>query len=126
LGQLFRAGYMDSSTGFHESQFQDAEIRTRFTGISGCPAGRAVYGDSGHRMRGATLSGRLRNLAFGGPNRPTICVRLPLQTEVICGPNSWFSRSLAGFLQARPPIRNFEISRRLSPVDRRFRIFRQL
>jgi hypothetical protein len=43
---------------------------THFTRFSGFPARRAERGDAGHHKRGATLSGRPENLAFGGPNRP--------------------------------------------------------
>ncbi len=49
---------------------------TQFTRFSGFPARRVEHGDARHHKRGATLSGRLENLAFGGPNRPAGCVAM--------------------------------------------------
>ena len=44
---------------------------THLTGFSGFPARRALRCDAGHHKRGATLSGKPENPAFGGSNRST-------------------------------------------------------
>ena len=49
---------------------------THFTGFCGFPARRVERGDAQHHKRGATLSGKPQNLAFGGPNRPAGCVAM--------------------------------------------------
>ncbi len=43
---------------------------THLTGFSGFPARRAECSVAWHHKRGATLSGKPENPAFGGPNRP--------------------------------------------------------
>ena len=43
---------------------------THFTRFCGFPARHVERGDAQHHKRGATLSGRPQNPAFGGPNRP--------------------------------------------------------